>query len=378
MKIALSYPDVNLRGGVDRVIVESANQLARGGHDVHVLATNWTEGVLDPAVHRHHVPTRPRLDAMQALGFRREATRVLDGVDWDVHGSFSALSPLGGAFWTPSVHRAAYDLMLARRGPSARLVQQVNPFHVVRLRLERELYAPGGYARVIALSERVKEEVHTHYDVPDEDVVVQPYGYDPAQFNVERRTELRERARSEHGYDDADRVVVFVANELERKGFDTLVAAIARLDDPSMRLLVVGRVDPHEYAALIAQHGLGDRIRFAGSSDDVAFHHAAADCFALPTRYEPWGLVIVEALASGLPVVTTAVAGAALAVRDGETGRLLQDADGATECAEALRWALSDDAPSPEHVNASVDWLRWERVIDDYVAILRRSFGVAG
>jgi UDP-glucose:(heptosyl)LPS alpha-1,3-glucosyltransferase len=241
--------------------------------------------------------------------------------------------------------------------------------------MERQLYAPAGYAKVIALSDRVKEEVHTHYDVPDEDVVVQPYGYDPAQFSVARRGELRERARAELGYGDEDRVVVFVANELERKGFDTLVAAIARLGDPSVRLLVVGRVDPGEYAALIAQHRLEDRVRFAGSSDDVAFHHAASDCFALPTRYEPWGLVIVEALASGLPVVTTEVAGAALAVRDGETGRLLRDPDDADECAVALRWALSDEAPAPATVGESVAWLRWERVIGDYLEILRRAFG---
>ena len=371
MKIALTYPDVNLRGGVERVVVESANQLARAGHDVQVFATSWDEGVLDDAVERVHVPTRRRVDAAWALQFRSAATRALEAADWEAHGSFSALSPLGGAFWTPSVHRAAYDLMLARRGLAGRLLQQANPYHVVRLRLERQLY-DGGYAKVIALSERVKEEVHTHYpDVPDEDVIVQPYGYDPAQFNAGRREELRERARRELGYDDRDRVVVFVANELERKGFDTLVAAVARLDDPAVKVLVVGRVDEDEFASLIAQHGLGERVRFAGSSGDVAVQHAASDAFCLPTRYEPWGLVIVEALASGLPVVTTRVAGAALAVRDGETGRLLESADDAEECGEALRWALSDDPPSAAAISASVEWLQWERVIGDYVAILR-------
>lgn len=372
MKIALTYPDVNLRGGVERVVVESANQLVRAGHEILVFATSWDGDVLDPRVQRVHVPTRRRIDALWAIHFHLEATAALKAEDWEAHGSFSALSPLGGAFWTPSVHRAAYELMLARRGLGGRLVQQANPYHVVRLRLERQLYSPGGYAKVIALSERVKEEVHTHYpSVPDEDVIVQPYGYDPEQFNVARRDELREGARRSFGYDDADRVVVFVANELERKGFDTLVKAVARLDDPRVKVLVVGRVDEDEYASLIAEHRLGDRVRFAGSSGDVAFQHAASDCFCLPTRYEPWGLVIVEALASGLPVVTTEVAGAALAVRDGETGRLLRSADDSDECADALRWALSGDAPSAEAANASVDWLKWERVIGDYVAILR-------
>ena len=176
--------------------------------------------------------------------------------------------------------------------------------------------------------------------------------------------------RGELGIRDDEQVIVFVANELERKGFDTLVEATARLRKRPIRLLVVGRVDPDRYRPLVERHGLADRVTYTGSTDDPARFHAAAEAFALPTRYEPWGLVIVEALASGLPVVTTRLAGAARAVHEGRTGMLLESPDDPEELAATLEWALGDGPAAPEVINASVDWLTWERVIGDYAKLL--------
>jgi UDP-glucose:(heptosyl)LPS alpha-1,3-glucosyltransferase len=249
----------------------------------------------------------------------------------------------------------------------------VNPYHRVRLHLERQLFAPGGYRRIIALTERIRDEVIDAYRVPASDIVVHPQGFDPAQFSAARRRELRAAARARHGYADSDRVVAFVANELERKGFDTLVAALARLDDTT-RLLVVGRVDARRARAVAARAGVAGRVDLAGSSQDVAVQLAAADAFALPTRYEPWGLVIVEALASGLPVVTSRLAGAAVAVADGRTGRLLDDPDDVDALADALRWALTAGHDADE-ISASVAWLRWDAVVERYAELLAEAYG---
>ena len=126
--------------------------------------------------------------------------------------------------------------------------------------------------------------------------------------------------------------MLFVGNELERKGWDTLMTAVASLGDPRLRVLAAGRVAPETPPPF---------VRWAGADQDVEQLHAAADAFVLPSRYEPWGLVIVEALGSGLPVVTTRLAGAAVAVWDGETGRLLDDPDDVAALASAIAWALS-------------------------------------
>jgi UDP-glucose:(heptosyl)LPS alpha-1,3-glucosyltransferase len=377
VRVALTYPHVTLRGGVERVVVDTARHLVRAGHEVHLFAATFEDGALDPAVVTHPVDVPARPDAVAALEYRRRATIALaaDWPDWDTHASFSALSPLGGVFWCPSVHRQAYETMVGRRNLQGRMLQKVNPYHVVRLRLERQLLSPGGYAKVIALTDAIKDEILRFYDVPPEDIVVQPQGYDAERFNLDRRAQLRGPVRAELGLAEGDQAVVFVANELERKGFDTLVEAMAQVRDAPFRLLVVGRVEPGRYQPLIDRHGLGSRITFTGSTDDPAPYLAAADAFALPTRYEPWGLVIVEALASGLPVVTTRLAGAGRAVEDGRTGRLLTSPDDPAELATALTWALGDGPVAAEVLEASVDWLRWGNVIGRYAEILAEPRG---
>lgn len=371
MRVALSSPDFNLIGGVERVAVEAANRLARAGHDVTVYGARIDRTVLDDGIRTHRIAVPARVDVVTGLGFRRRAARAIAADRPDVHGAFSALSPLGGVFWVPSVHLVAYDLLLARRSALRQLPVRLNPYHRGRLRLERGMLAPGGCARLLALTEGVRSDVIARFGTPEADVGVLALGFDPEMFDPSRRERLRVQARARFGYEERDRVLLFVGNELERKGFDVLLDALALLDDPTVKLLGAGRVAPQAYRSQIERLGLSDRLRWVGSSSDVALLHAASDAFVLPTRYEPWGLVIVEALGSGLPVVTTRLAGAALAVEDGRTGRLLRDPDDPAELAKALRWALSAAPAAAQAIAASVRDYTWGEVITRYEGVLR-------
>lgn len=145
------------------------------------------------------------------------------------------------------------------------------------------------------------------------------------------------------GVDPDDRVILFVANELHRKGFGETLQAVARLRDSRVRIVLVGSRAPKDYAQMIARLGLGDRVRWHGPTDDVGKWHAGADLLVLPTQYEPFGLVIVEALASGVPVITTRLAGAASAITNGVNGLLQEDPFDVEELTELLRNAVGSD-----------------------------------
>ncbi|HEX6651496.1 MAG TPA: glycosyltransferase family 4 protein [Thermoleophilaceae bacterium] len=357
----LSTTDVDLTGGVERVVVECANRLSETGHDVAVIAARVDRSVLAPGVDVRTIGVPAKLDARTGLGFRRRATRLLEKLRPDAHGNFSALSPLGGVFWIPSVHRVGYDLLLSRRNLSGRLALRAHPYHAVRLWMERTMMAPGGHARLIAQSEELKADVIRAYGVPPENIEVLPYAYDDGKFNAGTRALHRAETRARLGYGDDDKVILFVANELERKGWDTLSSAVERLGDPCLRVLGAGRVAPESTPSW---------VNWIGPSRDVAPLYAAADAFVLPTRYEPWGLVIVEALGSGLPTVTTRLAGAAEAVRDGETGLLLENPESATELASAIEWAVSGAAADLETTASSVGRYAWSSIADRYAAIL--------
>jgi UDP-glucose:(heptosyl)LPS alpha-1,3-glucosyltransferase len=368
----MTYLEASLTGGVERVVVESANEFAAEGHDVGLFASRWQEDVLDPAVVRHRVPTRPRPGALFAWQFRRRCTAALEDArgTYDVHAAYTAFSPLGGVFWVPSVHRVAYDTARVGQTPARAALTALNPTPRAWLEYERQAFAPGGYAHLIAAAEDVKRDVVDRYGVPEADITVLPLGFDPNRFNARLRAARREQARAELGYHAGDRVVLFVANELERKGFDTLLEAVARRED---RLLVVGDVDLSSREGDIERLGLRDRVRATGRVADVAAFQAAADVFALPTRYEPWGLVIVEALAAGLPVVTSRLAGASIAVQDGRTGVLLDDPADGDEVTAAL--AKTAGLAGADEISASVADLSWPAVIRRYADILARFAG---
>ncbi|RYG53671.1 glycosyltransferase [bacterium] len=134
--------------------------------------------------------------------------------------------------------------------------------------------------------------------------------------------------------------------------------------------MAVGRLDATAYAAEIARLGIEKRVQFTGPSNNVASFYAASDIFALPTQYEAWGLVIVEAMACGLPVVTSALAGAAVAVESGKTGVLLDNPDDEAEIARGLTHFLDQKQIDAQGISASVARYAWDQVLLDYERVL--------
>ena len=379
MKIAVAFPGVHRRGGVERVAYESARFLARVGHEVTVFAGDYE---VDPCVcidyRETGIPKWPayrRPAAFFKASTRRLATTQRDDGPFDALASFGCVCPLGGVYWAQSVHAAwmEHSRRLRPRFSMLRWKQRLNPVHSELLRLEQLHLGQRRYRKVIALTDEVRRDLRRFYDVPSEDVVVLPNGFSPEEFNPENRWRRRAAVRAELGYADSDRVVVFVANELERKGFGPLLRGLAATRDPRARLLVVGRVTAGAYGHEIARLGYADRVRFVGPTSDVMKYYAAADVFALPTQYEAWGMVIIEAAACGLPVITSRLAGAAVAIREGGTGRLLDDPADVPDLARKLQELLAGSYGSPEHISDSVQAYAWPRILAQYEHILLGS-----
>ncbi len=367
MKIAVSFPGCHRRGGIERCVLEAVNFLAALGHEVHLLTSDWDRDALHSAVHVHAVPLPKRGSVLRLLAFARRSKKALAALPpGTVHAAFGVESPPGGVMWVPSVHKAWLEASKTQRDWRGRLRQKLNPHHPALLRLERGRFGGRSPHNLIALTDQVKSDLVRLYGVPAEDIAVLPNGYSQTEFNTRRTQQERAQRRTELGYGPDAKVVIFVANELERKGFGPLLRGIRELQDPSVFLLAVGRLNPQTYAAEIEQLGLTSRVHFTGPSSDVASYYAAADVFALPTQYEAWGLVIVEALACGLPVLTSRLAGAAAVVQEGVTGFLLDDPNDPAEIAVKLRPLLAGLPVSAEDIEASVSAYSWPNILRRY------------
>ncbi len=150
---------------------------------------------------------------------------------------------------------------------------------------------------------------------------------DLERFHPKNRAAQRYLARAEAGVAADAWTLLFVGSGFERKGLDTVIDALAIFADRSSRLIVIGRGATQAFRERAARLAVDTRIAWLGPRRDVERWYAAADVVVLPSRYEPFGNVHLEALASGVPVVASAVAGGAEAIVDGQSGVVVDPRD---------------------------------------------------
>ncbi|MBC7526649.1 MAG: glycosyltransferase family 4 protein [Chthonomonadaceae bacterium] len=373
MKVAITFPGCHRRGGVERIVFECARFLAQQKHEVHVYASEW-EVDETQTIHYHEVPRVGGPAFLQGPSFFRNATAILKTADYDVLNTHGSVCPAGGVHWAQSIHKAWLERSRQFRPPlsSARVKQALNPAHPLMLQLEAAHFKQRDYKKVIATTPEVKEDLRRLYDVPGSDVAIIPNGFSPTEFNPEKRCALRTRMREEIGLKPDEIALLFVANELERKGYATILSALAQLKDPRLKVLAVGKPDPALIMQEAEKRGVAGQVIACGASQEVASFHAAADVFVLPTQYEAFCLAILEALGSGLPVVTSTVPGARDAILPGVNGALINDPKSGEQLAKALTPFLDRDyrdemgAKVPE----TVTQYQWPSVLAKYEVLL--------
>lgn len=373
MRIALCFPACHRGGGVERVIWEAARHLGRN-HDVEVLATEAHD--LPNAVRWREIVPLPAPRPFSPLTFRLAAKRAVSHIAADVTVSYGVESPPGDVMVVNSVHKAWLDhadtaTLRSKQVPG--WVRYFSPAHKTLLSLERDYFARSPKALVPCAAQVTQDLLH-YYRLSCRLTVVINNGFDPDQFSPARRISLRRSARDALGIAHTDLVLLMVANEWQRKGLGTTLAAISEIRDPSIKLLLVGRTPPNSFAREIASVPYPGTVRWLGPSTDVAYHHAASDIFILPTQYEAFALSIVESLASGLPVITTTVPGAGDLIDNGKNGLTIEDPQDVAGFVAALQTAAKPgmlerwSQASPE----SVRGLEWPTLMEKFEDTLLR------
>jgi len=149
--------------------------------------------------------------------------------------------------------------------------------------------------------------------------------------------------RERFGIREDDFLLLFVGNEFGRKGLGTVIQSLSEEGLGSTKLLVCGRGNPDPYRRLAADLGVGNHIIFTGGREDIASCYAAADLFVLPTLHEAFGMVIIEAMACGIPVVVSGEAGAAEDyLEEGRTALLLDNPYDPGELARRIEHLIVD------------------------------------
>ncbi len=326
MNIALCYENVlPARGGCETYLADLCRRLVTSGHDVHLYACQWDSDALPKEMHYHPLPrpAGPRFLRPWRFGAACQAALKANhhhvSIGFDKTWGQDVLYPQGGLHAASADHNINKHRHGLVRAP-ARVIKNLDLAHWSFTRLEKKQYLSGNPSLIVVNSHMVAGHFQRYYNVGPEKLRVVHSAIDSSRFERPDRPKLRQEWRQRWGIGNEEIVGLFVAMNYRLKGLEPLLRAVACLPTKHpFRLLVAGHPRFEAYARLADKLGIANRLLFLGPRRDVHHCYFAADFLVHPTFYDPCSLVVLEALACGLPVITTRFNGASEFLLPGQT-----------------------------------------------------------
>lgn len=309
MKVGIVIDDLDRRrGGMSEWCWQFVNATARRGYDLHVVAQGFGEEPLPKQVSRHRIArTNSR------IAFSQEATQVLCNLrpdvvhDTGIGSHFDIFQPHGGSYaawlerrldmypWWFRTAKRPIDAILPRHRDFARHARQ----QCTALKQSDKT--------IIALSNLVADDYERRHKIRAEQIKVIYNGVDCQRFSPAHRASYRALVRRELGVTDDALLLLLAAHNFRLKGVPELLNIAAQLhaNGRSVHVAVAGGKRLDLWRNIAKQLGLAGRVSFVGTIPNLVPYYAAADAYVHPTYYDPCSLVLLEAAASGLPIVTT-------------------------------------------------------------------------
>ena len=367
-RIAVVIPKYGLVGGAEGFAAELTGRIASDPRfEVHLFANRWAAG--DDRVAFHQVPV---------VRFPRFLTTP--SFAWFARRRMSAEGPFDVVHAHDRIFRA--DLATLHGIPHRRWIRDVRRkrmslFDRATARMEDRLVLKGGCRRFLAVSSLARKIFLEEYPVDPGLVTILHPGVDTAPYERLDRERCRREVRNRYGIGLDEPLILFVSMNFHIKGLDRVLRGLAHLrkGDPGarFRLLVVGRGDENSYGRLATELGLGGAVIFAGAvaKEKLPECYLSGDGYAMLSRFDTFGMVVLEAMAAGLPVLVGGQTGARDLVRDGENGFVIEDPDDAVSVAGRMRQMLNGDHPAEMAMEArrTAREHSWDKVASEVVGI---------
>lgn len=319
------------RGGAERYTCDIAGALAGRGHRVDLIATRF--GAEIPGVNFVAIPARSPTRAGRYSDFLNHLDAHLSGRKYDLIHSMLPIRRCDIYHPHAGMAKAALETHLTRTsGPGRVLSQLANRLNRKRrlfADVENKLIHSPGKPIVLCLSDYVKGMILRLYPDIAGQLIKLFNGTDLKLFDPKAHASARSQIREQFGISPDSSVALMIAQHFERKGVAEVISATANIARQSPEkapiVLIVGKDDPSRSRQRAKSLGIQNRIIFAGETKTSADFYAASDFFVLPTRHDSCSLVVLEALAMGLPVISTIFNGACEIMIDGRHGYVLSD-----------------------------------------------------
>jgi UDP-glucose:(heptosyl)LPS alpha-1,3-glucosyltransferase len=306
-------------GGVQRDMLRIANALTEKGHQVDIFTMSWEGEVPRSGIKLCMIDAHGLFNHKRYESFIRQAMQEISVNNYHLVVGFNRMPGLDAYFAAdPCFAERAQN----RRGFFYRLSSRYRWFS----KCEQAVFAPEANCEVLLLSEREKADFQHWYKTPDHHFHLLPPYLSRQRMALQDKTEMRTRLRREFGFEDGDIVLLLVGSGFRTKGLDRAIEALAALPDQlrmRVRLLAVGQDNPKVFKRMAKELRLTKHVHISSGRPDIPQLMQGADLMIHPARNELAGHVLLEAMASGLPVLVTDVCGYAYHIQRANAGRVL-------------------------------------------------------
>lgn len=331
-KIAVLIPKYGLVGGAEQFVQELTERIARNPrYDIHVFANRWEANSERVTFHKVPIITFPKF--LTTVSFALFAHRKMAKMKFDLihthdrifHAHIFTMHGIPHRMWVHHVRKKTMNL-----------------FDYGTSWVERKLVNDRRCAKFLPVSNLTKEMFLEEYNLDPHQIQVIHPGVDVEKFRILDRQLCRHEIRGHFGIDLLDTVILFVSMNFEIKGLDRLMGALGRLKatnrSAKFKLLVAGKGNVAKYTRLAKEMGIEKDVVFAGviEKEELAQIFLASNIYTMLSKFDTFGMAVLEAMAASLPVIVGSKVGAKDLVRHGANGFIVEEETGADEIADLI------------------------------------------
>lgn len=335
-KIAVVIPKYGLMGGAEQFASELTGRLvSAAAFDFHVFASRWQEGSVPVTFHKTPVISFPKFLTTPGFAYLagykigRNNFSLVHSHDRIFAADIFTMHGVPHRYWVHNVRR-----------------KRMSFFDSATAWVERKLVYEGNCQKFIAVSNLTRDIFLQEYNIDPQRVAVIHPGVDLNDYATADKKLIRADIRKEYGFSSEETIILFASMNFEIKGLDAIILSLAKLKAKQHRfkLLVAGKGNIRKYTQMAREANIAEDVVFTGmlSKEKLVRLYLAGDMYVMLSKFDTFGMVVLEAMAAGLPVIISSNVGAKDIVQEGENGFIISDTSDANCVASKIALLLNE------------------------------------
>lgn len=325
MKILISGGRFSLACGSGRIFYNLSKEFTKKTHDVTAVASSNENPIKNIKIYNYNHIDFP--NSLKILSTYFNCTKSVNNLI--KKEKFDVIQGQGESFiqdyiYLHGCYKAWVEDIKNKSNFLLQNIVNIHPSNLVCLKIENEILTKSNYKKIFVGSKQMKNDIIRYYRIPEEKISIIPPGIDVNEFNDVNKKIIREKFRKYYGLEDSF-VLLFIGQSFSKKGLKYCIMSLAKTENT--KLIVIGKDNKEPYVRLARSLSVLERIIFIEKLDNLRDVFFASDLFVFPTKHEPFGMVVTEAMISGLPVITTKECGASEFFNNGKEIIVLENID---------------------------------------------------